>query len=283
MAVVAVDTWADRRRRTGELLLAQPFAAEILDLYGALLPVQERAHDGARTAHPAAGDVPSYVAELVVPMVADVTMAAGPDRLRAACAELVATEDPRDLVVQWLAGEEQPPAARYLARASLSPVMEALKGDDAEESPAGRQCPHCTGLPQLSYSIPGPEDLATGRRFLQCARCLSSWGYPRMTCPGCGEDDSHKLPIFSEEGTASGEYGSVVRGLPGENGKERAHALFPHMRIDACQTCMRYVLSVDLARDPRAVPFVDEMAALPLDLYAKEQGFSKITPNLMGF
>ena len=55
------------------------------------------------------------------------------------------------------------------------------------------------------------------------------------------------------------------------------------MRIDACQTCMRYLLNVDMARDPRAVPFVDEMAALPLDLYAKEQGFSKITTNLMGF
>ena len=32
-----------------------------------------------------------------------------------------------------------------------------------------------------------------------------------------------------------------------------------------------------------AVPVVDEMAALPLDLYAVEQGFAKITPNLMGF
>jgi formate dehydrogenase maturation protein FdhE len=31
------------------------------------------------------------------------------------------------------------------------------------------------------------------------------------------------------------------------------------------------------------VPVVDEMAALPLDLYAVEQGFAKITPNLMGF
>jgi formate dehydrogenase maturation protein FdhE len=218
-----------------------------------------------------------------VPMVADVTMAAGPDRLRAACAELVATTDARDLVVQWLTGEQQPAAARYLARASVSPVMEALKGDGAEVSPAGLQCPHCTGLPQLSYSIPGPEDLATGKRFLLCSRCQSSWGYPRMTCAGCGEADSHKLLIFSEEGTASGEFGSVVRGLPGESGQERPQPLFPHMRIDGCQTCMRYLLNVDMARDPRAVPFVDEIAALPLDLYAKEQGFSKITTNLMGF
>src|SRR5579859_5988139 len=148
MAVAVINIWADRRRRTGELRRSQPFATEILDLYGALLPVQEQAHADALSARPAAGDVPSYVAELVMPMVADVTMAAGPDRLRAACAELVATTDARDLVVQWLTGEEQPAAARYLARASVSPVMEALKGDEAEATPAGLQCPHCTGLPQ---------------------------------------------------------------------------------------------------------------------------------------
>ena len=58
---------------------------------------------------------------------------------------------------------------------------------------------------------------------------------------------------------------------------------FPHLRIDACASCERYLLDVDLGRDPRAVPEVDELAALPLDLYAAERGLSKITPNLMGF
>jgi len=28
---------------------------------------------------------------------------------------------------------------------------------------------------------------------------------------------------------------------------------------------------------------VDELVAMPLDLYAADQGLSKITPNLMGF
>jgi hypothetical protein len=31
------------------------------------------------------------------------------------------------------------------------------------------------------------------------------------------------------------------------------------------------------------VPEVDELAALPLDLFAAERGLFKITPNLMGF
>ena len=55
------------------------------------------------------------------------------------------------------------------------------------------------------------------------------------------------------------------------------------MRIEACESCRQYVLSVDLASEPAAVPMVDELAAIPLDLYAREQGFSKITTNLMGF
>ncbi len=58
---------------------------------------------------------------------------------------------------------------------------------------------------------------------------------------------------------------------------------FPHLRIEACASCERYLLDIDLGRDPQAVPDVDELAALPLDLYAAEHGLSKITPNLMGF
>jgi len=43
------------------------------------------------------------------------------------------------------------------------------------------------------------------------------------------------------------------------------------------------LLSVDLAADPAAVPVVDEISAIPLDLYARERGYAKVTTNLMGF
>jgi FdhE protein len=59
--------------------------------------------------------------------------------------------------------------------------------------------------------------------------------------------------------------------------------VFSHVRIEACDSCRRYLLSIDLAADPAAIPEVDEVAALPLDLYARERGFSKIIPNVMGF
>jgi FdhE protein len=149
-----------------------------------------------------------------------------------------------------------------------------------------QHCPACGGLPQLSYFAIASEDLAAGGRFLLCARCQTSWGFARMTCPGCGEDSSARLSIFSEEGATSGERGSVVRGLQGKLGdpiQPQLAPTLPHVRIEACESCRQYLLSIDLAADPSAVPEVDELCALPLDVYARERGFSKIIPNLMGF
>jgi FdhE protein len=226
---------------------------------------------------------------MVVPAVADVSLAAGPQKLREGVARRLESADPRELIAAWIGGEEQGTVDRYLARASVGPVLEAL-GPEVSASCAGerdaRHCPGCGGPPQLSYFALPAEDLAAGGRFLLCARCHGSWGYARMTCPGCGEDSSSRLPIFNEEGTASGERGSVVRGLEGRLGdRARAehNAVFPQVRIEACDSCRRYLLNIDLLADPSAVPLVDEMSALPLDLYAREKGFTKITSNLMGF
>ncbi len=257
MAVAtAVDSWTDRRRRTADLRERQPFARQLLDLYGALLPVQEKAYRDATSDSPRAAQLAAYVAEVVVPGVLDVTHSTGPERLRSQLRDRVDVEHPRRMVEQWIAGEEQPMVDRYLARASL---------------------------PQVSFFAQAPEDLASGLRYLLCARCGASWSYARMTCAGCGEDSSGKLQVFSELGTTSGERGSVVRGLPAGTPSAPQPTVFPHMRIEACESCRRYTLNVDLASDPHAVPVVDELAALPLDLYARERGFSKITTNLMGF
>lgn len=288
-AVVAANPWTLRRDRAAELRGRHAFAREVLDFYGALLGVQEQAFDEAGKARPPARDLVAYVAETVMPSIRDVTIAAGPLKLREAVVRRLDTADPREVVAAWFGGEEQGIVDRYLARASVTPVLEAL-GSEAAGSCIGvhdkRHCPECGGPPQLSYFAIASEDLAAGGRFLLCARCQTSWGYARMTCPGCGEDSSSRLPIFSEEGTTSGERGSVVRGLQGklgDNGVTEHQVVFPHIRVQACESCRRYVLNVDLAADPAAVPEVDELSALPLDLYARERGFSKIIPNLMGF
>ena len=181
--------WTDRRRRVAELRGRQGFARQLLDLYGALLGVQEKAFVDAAAASPDAGDLAAYVAEVVVPGVVDVTLFAGPDRLRSELIHRLETEHPRQIVARWIAGEDQALVDRYLARASLGPVLEALDprtlaAGGGEHDP--RHCPECGGPPQLSFSAVPAEDLATGPRFLECARCGVAWGYPRMTCAGCG-------------------------------------------------------------------------------------------------
>jgi formate dehydrogenase maturation protein FdhE len=40
--------------------------------------------------------------------------------------------------------------------------------------------------------------------------------------------------------------------------------------------------TVDLTKDGHAVPLVDELAFIPLDLWASEHGYEKIHPNLLG-
>jgi FdhE protein len=283
---VAADPWSMRRVRTFELRSRYGFAAEVLDFYAALLPVQEAAFREARADAPPPDSLVPYVSEVVVPRLIDISLAAGPEQLRRELSSGLEREHPNDMVARWIGGEDQPVAERYLARASVGPVLEAL-GVEVRAACAGprdaRHCPECGGPPQLSYSAPAPENLATGPRRLLCARCGTGWGYARMTCALCGEDSSGKLTIFSEEGTSSGERGSLVRGLAGALANGHAPALFPHLRVEACESCRGYLLSVDLATESGAVPEVDELAAIPLDLFARERGFSKITPNLMGF
>jgi len=47
-------------------------------------------------------------------------------------------------------------------------------------------------------------------------------------------------------------------------------------RGQACGTCRQYIHFIDFGRDSTAVPEVDEMAALPLDVWARERGYRKI-------
>jgi len=266
--LVAVDPWTERRERAAALLDRYPFAGDVLRLYAALVPVQERAFRSARDDAPPA-DAPqlaSYIAERVLPPVVDVTAAHGPHRLKEAVRERFAAGQLADLVARWLGGEDQPAIERYLARVSAAPVLEALgaaagracRGPHDERGERGAHCPVCGGLPQLAYVEPSGDDLVTAPRRLLCSRCGSAWVFPRLACAGCGETAASRLVIFAET--------------------ER----FPHIRVDGCGTCDRYLLTVDLRKDPDAVPIVDELAALPLDLYAQERGMVKITANMMG-
>ena len=57
---------------------------------------------------------------------------------------------------------------------------------------------------------------------------------------------------------------------------------FPPLSAAACAGCRCYLVGVDLRRDRDAVPEIDELAALPLELALPERGYRKIVPNRMG-
>ncbi len=274
--------WTAHRVRAEVLRERHPFAQEVLSLYLALLDVWDDAWDLAREDRPLPHQLARWTADRVLPRVVKATEATGPEPLAAAATELLDAGRFEEPLAAWLAGGDLPPVERYLARAALQAPLVALDADAGtacaeDPSPRGGQrCPRCGGPPQLSLRSPGEDRLVTGRRALLCARCGEQWGYSGSTCPACGETSGAKRTVYAER-----RDGPVVgRDMPEP---EADNPTFPHLRIDACTSCERYLIDVDLGRDTRAVPEVDELAALPLDLYAAEHGLSKITPNLMGF
>jgi FdhE protein len=115
-------------------------------------------------------------------------------------------------------------------------------------------CPVCGEKPVAAVLRPEGDG---GKRFLLCSRCFTEWEFRRVLCPQCGEEDKDKLPVY----TASE---------------------FPHVRVEACDACRVYLKSIDLTKNGLAVPEVDELASIALDLWAAERGYTKLQPNLFG-
>jgi FdhE protein len=305
-----VTPWVSHRRRAEFLRESRPFAAELLGVYLGLLDVWEGA------AEPPVDGLAGWAAEQVLPDVVRVAEECGPEPLGKAARELFDAGGLDEALAGWLAGAGLPPVERFLARASLYAPLVALGEAAGEacvvdpEARDDRHCPRCGGPPQLSFRGDAREQLVSGRRFLLCARCGHSWGYSQSSCPSCGETTGSRRTVYAEqrtkavvgrpstadyraEGAApegansasanSGSANSASANSGSANSGSTDAPTFPHLRIDACSSCQRYLIDVDLGCDGRAVPEVDEIAALPIDLYAVERGLSKITPNLMGF
>lgn len=133
-----------------------------------------------------------------------------------------------------------------------------------EEPQPHRVCPFCGRKPQVAFlssdtSMPGILEGSAegGHRFLMCGDCLTVWPFLRIACVSCSEMDPRKLPYYSAKD-------------------------FPNVRVDCCDACKLYIKSIDLTKDNRLVPPVDELAAIPLDLWARDQGYGKVHPNLAG-
>jgi FdhE protein len=146
------------------------------------------------------------------------------------------------------------PLAQFLARGFLQPYAEYLAGMQLPPALAMTvcRCPRCNSLPLLGVLRPEGDG---GKRFLQCSLCSQEWEFRRIFCAHCGEDDEHKLPVFVAE-------------------------QFPHVRMECCDSCKYVLRTIDLTKDGNAVPMVDDLAAIPLGLWARENGYTRIQNNL---
>lgn len=145
----------------------------------------------------------------------------------------------------------------FLARGFLSPIAEAVSAlvDVPAETERSPLCPCCGWPPQVSM-LRDETDIQ-GIRRLVCAFCAAAWAFPRSACPGCSTTDEKGLTLHVDDGA-------------------------PHVRVEACTHCRRYLKSIDFRVFGLAEPLVDDLATPELDLWAKEQGLEKITPNLLG-
>jgi len=277
--------WERRIERAGELALARPEAAEGLAFYQQIASFQKSLYEslGGRAGAPGGASRPQpgtlrdhlEIFPLLpwlgsfLPYVADVA----PSPLAAAAAELHAAgperwEEVLDEV--WRGGDGGPEpltaAESLLAWAFLQPYAEhladaAVPEDDAADETAEPEirptqplCPACGGTPQVGVLRP----LGDGaKRSLVCALCATEWDYRRIVCPACGEEEVGKLPVYVAEELA-------------------------YVRVEACDTCHHYLKTIDLTKNGLAVPVVDELAAIPLSLWAAEKGYEKLHSNLLG-
>jgi FdhE protein len=146
--------------------------------------------------------------------------------------------------------------AQFLARAFLQPYAEfrAALTPRAPVVMITKTCPLCGARPLSGVLRPEGDG---GKRFLLCSFCSQEWEFRRILCPTCGEEAEGKLPVYVAE-------------------------QLPHIRVEACDTCKFYLPGVDLTKDGHAIPLVDDLAAIPLTLWAHEHGYSRLQPNLLG-
>ena len=272
--------WDQRIERARELATAHPFAAEGLRFYERIASFQksfygnlvagkgtERTPRVPQAPGSLRGDLELSVLLPQFQSFLSLIESIAPPPLAQSATELKAGREMRWREVLegfWRHGTQDvatlPAADALLAWVFLQPYAEHLADrteptETQESSPS--LCPLCSSGPHVGVLRQQGDG---AKRSLICALCATEWEYRRILCPACGEENVEKLPVYTAEGL-----------------KE-----LRHVRVEACDTCCQYIKTIDLTKDGRAVPVVDELAAIPLSLWAAENGYAKVRVNLLG-
>jgi formate dehydrogenase accessory protein FdhE len=284
---VNLAQWDRRIRRANELTSTYPFAAEGLRFYAKVAIFQKSLYAEIEKA---LADSPKISAErplrdeldlfLLLPhfsrFLAVIQQVAPPPLAQAAAAllqqgpagwqraieefwhgdaELAAAVDDGG---REEAGDSQGAISsdRLLAWIFLQPYAEYLADhrEIAIVDGTPSTCPLCGGKP-VAGVLRSEGDGA--KKSLICMLCAHEWAFRRIYCPACGEEREPQMAYYSAPEIA-------------------------HVRVDVCDTCHTYLKSIDLTKTGLAVPVVDELATMPLDLWAREHGYEKLQINLLG-
>jgi len=244
------DVFEKRIRRAETLLREWEFATQILSFFTPIAEIQSKLFSSSN---------PEEKTKLHSQLWEHVCTR-GP----AALAERAKQMMPGDLlgiglsIVSWIDPPTDPAGkffTQVLAQVEFAgPLTKELH--DSHRADETGSCPLCTLSPIVSV-LREDKQAETVRRTLLCPRCCNEWDFPRVLCPSCKEERPEKLPRLTAQE-------------------------IPWMRVEACDSCHQYIKSVDLTLNWEAEPVVDELASTPLDVIAREHGYTKIAPNLAG-
>jgi FdhE protein len=252
---MSLVTWDQRIRRADELASTYPFAADVLRFYGHVATLQKGLYWYLQESSAADFDAllpkfPEFLSQIQV---------CAPEPVAQSARELETQDADRSrelLTLQWGSASPGGSPESLLAWVFLQPYAEHLaarRGDIADRA-GSFFCPFCSRKPVVAVLRPEGDG---AKRSLLCSMCATEWPIGRILCPACGEENVDKLAVYTAE-------------------------QFAYVRVDACDTCGCYLKTVDLTKNGRAVPIVDELATIPLNLWAQEHGYVKVHANMLG-
>ena len=264
---LVLGTWSRRVARARALAERHLPAAHILHFYARLAEYQQ----SLATEWTRAPWDPALVLE-ALPATLDWIETCGPRGLAGAVPELRDWQpaDWRRTLDRYFTAEafDAPDAAAaFVIEALLQPLAESCAAHVSTDepvtipdprspipgprSPTPGRCPFCHQRPAAGVL----RDAGQGtRRALVCGLCFTEWSFERIACPSCGERKFDELPVYTAE---------QVEGA----------------RIEGCDTCGVYLKTIDASKDGTVIPLVDDLATIPLDLWARERGYRRLRPS----
>jgi FdhE protein len=267
---MSLQAWQWRVARAEELEARYTFASEILRFYAAIARFQAKVYweiTNSELVRELIADPNPFVRDLDFRLLQDfpqflrIVEETAPGKLQEA-ARILARGDEKShfkiLREFWDANRRENSgdgAHDFFARAFLQPWASAVRerAKSKWNGPTAYVCPFCKRKPGVGVLRPLGDG---GQRSLICSFCLGEWEFRRILCPGCGEGDPAKLPVYTAEE-------------------------LQHVRVEGCDSCKSYIKTVDFTKSALGEPIVDEIASVPLDLWAQAQGYKKVQVNLI--